>query len=276
MVADRAGVGRNLCEHPIVAVTAYLAPEARLDPGTRRHIQVNLRYTSHHTDCPPVDMQVNCITRSAWHPLGKRLGTFQVWVNKPFSRGRVTLASSDWRAEPEVEFDLLSDPRDLERLADGMRFLASLIEKEPLRSCFLDPFPSSYSEKVRNVTKDSFRNWFLTAVLANLMGGPGPLRRLFVRRLITQGDTLDGLLADDDAMEAYVRRAVTGIWHAAGTCRMGSANDPSAVTDPTGRVHGVDGLRVCDASVMPELPACNTNVPVIMIAEKMADAILAG
>ncbi len=56
---------------------------------------------------------------------------------------------------------------------------------------------------------------------------------------------------------------------------MGSADDGRAVTDPQGRVYGVDGLRVVDASVMPDIPAANTNIPTIMIGEKISAAILA-
>ncbi|MDP6786079.1 MAG: GMC family oxidoreductase N-terminal domain-containing protein [Rhodospirillales bacterium] len=273
VLADLPGVGQNLCEHPITAVSSYLAREARLDPRTPRHIQVNLRYSSGLEGCPPVDMQVNTIQRSAWHPLGKRLGTFQIWVNKPFSRGQVTLNTSDWRAEPEVEFNLLSDRRDLDRLMAGMGFLAELMEHDGLKRCLLDPFPSSYSERVRNVNKVSFKNWLATGFLSTLMGGPGPLRRFLVKNVITQGDTLKGLMADDGALEAFIRKTVTGIWHASCTCRMGAPDDPLAVTDEAGRVRGVEGLRVVDASVMPEVTACNTNIPTIMIAEKMADAI---
>ena len=55
---------------------------------------------------------------------------------------------------------------------------------------------------------------------------------------------------------------------------MGQFDDPTAVTDPAGRVHGVAGLRVCDASVMPMVPCANTNLPTMMIAEKISDAIL--
>jgi len=275
VLADVAGVGQNLCEHPITAVSAYLAKEARLDPRTPRHIQVNLRYSSGLEGCPPVDMQVSTVQRSAWHPLGGRLGTFQIWLNKPFSRGQVSLTSADWRAEPEVEFNLLSDRRDLDRLKAGMRFLSTLLEHDDVKSCLLDPFPSSYSERVRNVNKVSFKNWLATGFLATLMGGPGPLRRFLVKNVISQGDTLAGLLADDDALEAFIRKTVTGIWHASCTCRMGSPDDPQAVTDATGLVRGVEGLRVIDASVMPEVPACNTNIPTIMIAEKMADVIVA-
>jgi 5-(hydroxymethyl)furfural/furfural oxidase len=56
---------------------------------------------------------------------------------------------------------------------------------------------------------------------------------------------------------------------------MGGANDPAAVTDSSGSVRGVQGLRVVDASLMPRLPSANTNIPTIMMAEKIADTMLA-
>ncbi len=56
---------------------------------------------------------------------------------------------------------------------------------------------------------------------------------------------------------------------------MGRADDPAAVVDEAGRVHGIGGLRVADASVMPVVPRGNTNIPTIMVAEKLADAIRA-
>ena len=61
--------------------------------------------------------------------------------------------------------------------------------------------------------------------------------------------------------------------HAAGTCRMGSRSDPRSVVDPDCRVIGVDGLRVIDCSIMPEIVRSNTHLPVVMIAELMADRI---
>ena len=60
-------------------------------------------------------------------------------------------------------------------------------------------------------------------------------------------------------------------FHASGTCRMGI--DDMAVVDPEGKVHGVDGLRVADAFVMPQIISGNTNAPTIMIGEKIADHI---
>jgi choline dehydrogenase len=98
--------------------------------------------------------------------------------------------------------------------------------------------------------------------------GTAPLRGHIVREAIPGPNVVT-----DDAWHEYLRRFGSfGASHPAGTCRMGI--DSSAVVDPSLRVHGVDGLRVVDASVMPELTSGNTNAPVIMIAEKAADLIL--
>ncbi len=78
-------------------------------------------------------------------------------------------------------------------------------------------------------------------------------------------------VADDGALDSWIRANAGTGYHAVGTCRMGS--DALAVTDAEGRVHGIAGLRVVDASLMPRLVTGNTNAPTIMIAEKLADAI---
>ena len=61
--------------------------------------------------------------------------------------------------------------------------------------------------------------------------------------------------------------------HICGTCRMGAPDDPRTVVDPSGRVLGVDGLWVADASVFPEVPRANTNLPTIAAAERLSDLI---
>lgn len=75
----------------------------------------------------------------------------------------------------------------------------------------------------------------------------------------------------DDEIAAWVRAALATTWHYSGTCKMG--NDPLAVVNDRLQVHGVDGLRVVDASIMPAIIGGNTHAPVIMIAEKAATMI---
>lgn len=80
-----------------------------------------------------------------------------------------------------------------------------------------------------------------------------------------------GSIRSDVALERFIRTRCETIYHPVGTCRMGV--DAEAVVDPRLRVHGLDGLRVVDASVMPTLVGGNTNTPVTMVAEKAADMI---
>jgi choline dehydrogenase len=77
----------------------------------------------------------------------------------------------------------------------------------------------------------------------------------------------------DAEIDAWIRRTAETIYHPVGTCRMGAAGDKMAVVDGEGRVIGLKGLRVVDASIMPTLVGGNTNAPTIMIAEKISDAV---
>jgi len=112
-------------------------------------------------------------------------------------------------------------------------------------------------------------------LLAGMLDYAGPLRSAVVHNIITLGLRLDTLLRDDQALTEFIGSGVGGVWHASGTARMGRADDPLAVTDGSGRVHGLSGLRVVDASIMPSIPRANTNTPTIMMAERIADLIKA-
>ena len=92
-------------------------------------------------------------------------------------------------------------------------------------------------------------------------------------RLADRKIDLTALVRDDEALAEHIRQNVAGMFHVAGTCRMGAANDPDAVVDTQGRVRGFEGLRVTDASIMPTVPRANTNIPTIMVAEKVSAAI---
>lgn len=78
----------------------------------------------------------------------------------------------------------------------------------------------------------------------------------------------------DEAMSRYIDDHSVSQWHLSCTAKMGPEADPMAVVDPQGRVHGISGLRVVDASIMPVVTNGNTNAPTIMIAEKLSDVIL--
>lgn len=274
VVADRAGVGGNLQEHPTISISAHIARHARLGTLLRRHIHVALRYSSELEGAPSQDMYMVSVTKTGWHPVGEMIGSLMTWVNKPCSRGRLRLLSPAADAEPRVEFNMLSDVRDVERLKRGIRLIAGLFETAPMRAVANDPFATSYSERIRDLGAVTLRNRVLTGILAGMLDGPAWLRRRLLRDLVSEDAPLQRMLADDELLEGFVRSKVHGVWHASGTCRMGRPDDPDAVVDAEGRVIGIEGLRVADASIMPWVPRANTNLPTMMIGERIARLVL--
>lgn len=277
VLANLAGVGQGLMDHPSISLSSFIRPKARLDDRkTRRHLLVGLRYSSGLPETPAGDMFMAPISKSAWHAVGEQIGSMLTWVNKTYSEaGQVRLASRDWRQHPVVEFNLLSDRRDLERLMTGFRMAAAFQMSEPLRAVSSDLFPASYSDRVRKIGVVNTKNRILTTIFSKLLDGPAALRSALIDRYVVEGFRFEQVMTDDDALEAFVRKATIGVWHASCSCRMGAEDDPMAVVDPAGRVHGVEGLRVVDASIFPVVPSANTNFPTLMSAEKISDAILA-
>ncbi|WP_343079592.1 GMC family oxidoreductase [Ostreiculturibacter nitratireducens] len=92
----------------------------------------------------------------------------------------------------------------------------------------------------------------------------------FVERETWPGPEADS----DDALLAHARETGNTTYHPVGTCRMGPHNRPGSVVGPDLRVHGIDGLRVADCSVLPTMPAANTNASALLVGEKAADLIL--
>jgi 5-(hydroxymethyl)furfural/furfural oxidase len=269
VIADRAGVGRNLMEHPSIAVSAFLPREARTPFPDEHHEQAIVRFSSGLPDTVPGDMHGAILSRSGWHSVGYRLGTMFFWVNKSYSRGRVGLASADVGVEPKVDFAMLSDKRDLARLKLALRFGARTLTAASIGAVF----PSSYSPRVAAVAVPGMWNAVQRGALSVMLDAAGPLRGSLIRGVITQGVTIGELLSDDAAMTEFVARNVGGTWHPSGTCRIGAADDALAVTDARGAVYGVESLHVCDASLMPSIPCANTNVPTIMVAERVAEGL---
>ncbi|HZU91144.1 MAG TPA: GMC oxidoreductase, partial [Stellaceae bacterium] len=277
IVANLPGVGQRLMDHPSISVSSFIRPEARLNGLTRRHILLALRYSSGTDGMPQGDMFVAGVSKSAWHAVGEQIASLLICVYKTCSEtGQVKLAARDWRAEPIVEFNLLSDRRDLERLMAGFRRFGAIQAGRIMSRATSNPFPASYSERVRKIGVVNQKNKWITDVIAKLLDGPAWLRQYVIDRFIVEGYRFDELMTDDDKLEDFTRKAAIGVWHASCTCRMGAEDDPLAVTDNQGRVRGVAGLRVVDASLFPAVPCANTNFPTLMTAEKISDMILAG
>jgi 5-(hydroxymethyl)furfural/furfural oxidase len=174
---------------------------------------------------------------------------------------------------PLVEFNFLDDERDMARMMLGFRRTAEILAFPGVARLCGRPFPVRFTDRLRRLNRLGVANAIASRLIASLLDlVPGIADRALV--LMTSGTTdLASLAADDERLADHIRRNVAGTFHVSGTCRMGRADDPAAVTDPSGQVRGIDGLRVADASVMPALPRANTNIPVIMVAEKLADQI---
>ena len=263
-------------DHPSISLASFIKKPGRMRGHTRRHSYIGVRFSSGLAGAPQGDMAVSIQSKSAWHAIGERIGTVSVWVNKTYSdTGEVKLKSIDWEEEPLVDFNLLSDHRDLDRLVTSFRRLGELYHLPVVRNFISDPFPASYGDKVRQVSAKRRRNKILTSVFGRLLDGPALLRTALMQTFVIDGPSFELAMRDDDTLEAFIRKQAAGVWHASCSCRMGSDNDPLAVTDAAARVRQVGGLRVVDASIFPVIPCANINFPTLMVAEKIADTILA-
>jgi 5-(hydroxymethyl)furfural/furfural oxidase len=155
----------------------------------------------------------------------------------------------------------------------GFRFVVELLASDAVQHLIGRPFPVRFTDRLRRLNQKTTANAWKSAIIARLLDFSPALSDFGLAQLTGAAVPLEELAADDHALSQHVRANIAGTFHVSCTCRMGAADDPSAVVDPAGRVRRVEGLRVADASVMPRIPRANTNIPTIMIAEKLAAAI---
>lgn len=105
--------------------------------------------------------------------------------------------------------------------------------------------------------------------IARELSAQSPLREVLGEELAPGPD-----VADEAAIERWVEESVAHYYHPVGTCAMGPASDPLAVTDARGRIHGLDNAFVADCSIMPVIPRANTNVPAAVVGERIAEWLL--
>jgi 5-(hydroxymethyl)furfural/furfural oxidase len=158
-------------------------------------------------------------------------------------------------------------------MVKSLRDMAALACSSEFASLGVDFFAVKFSARLRSLNQATPRNRFISnASLLALDWLPGG--RAFLKLAMPGGPNASDIASMDDRdLEALALEYVAPAGHHVGTCRMGTPNDPSAVVDTQGKVNGVHGLRVIDASIMPDIPRGNTNLPTLMIAEKLADGI---
>ncbi len=236
-------VGQHFQDHPLVSIILELKADAIPPPGFR-HTNCCLRYSSGLSGAGPGDMMIVAMNRLG-DSLGRGeldnnesgIGMLGVWVNECFATGSLRITSADPHEHPSIEENMLGDERDAERMRDGIRRLAALAEHDAVQAI---------AQKV-----------YLSA--GGWVGGDDDALDLQQLQTLNDGD-LDTLAL-----------AVAGdAQHATSTCRMGNPDDSSTVVDSQCRVHGFEGLRVADASIMPRVPRANTHLSALMIGEKVA------
>ena len=252
VVADRAGVGQNLQEHPAVhlvnevsartlnndarglsgakSALAFLAKRAGALTTGIGHAQA---FVKTRADLPAPNIQL-AFSAFAFDitpegNLALRPGsavTTLVGLMRASSRGSIALAANDPEAPPVIRHQLLGNDDDRAQLVEGLEVARKVMDQAAMAGLV--------TSEVR----------------------PGPD------------------FPDAAGLSAYLGLATIPMYHPVGTAKMGAGSDPLAVVDPTCAVIGVEGLFVADASIMPTIPQGNTNATSIMIGERASDLIL--
>jgi 5-(hydroxymethyl)furfural/furfural oxidase len=272
--ADLPAVGENLSNHAIVFVGLLQKPDARQSNDIRPHPMTAFRYSSGLAGAPAADMYINVQCKTSWSPLGHQVANLAPSLLKPMARGRVSLVAADPAVHPLVEFNFTGHELDLKRFMEGFRRCVDILAHDAVRAMTRLTFPVKFDDRLRRLNRITPVNKLKSAAVAALIDAVPALASSIFATLADRKVDLAALVADGGALAEHIRQNVAGTFHPSGSCRMGRADDRAAVTDAAGRVHGVAGLRVIDASIMPTIPRGNTNIPTIMVAEKIAAEML--
>ena len=171
-------------DHPAIHISGYLPPVARHKMVLRRNYTY-LRWSSGLEGVPDADMVMMAVCRSAWHAIGVRIGTLSSYIGRSYSTGEVRLNSPDPDDEPNVTFNWLSDKRDLDRMVNAFRRMASILNRDPVPQYMSNLFASKFSQRVRSISQKNFKNTVLTNVAAMMMDGSASLRKFLFDKVIS-------------------------------------------------------------------------------------------
>ncbi len=250
VIADRAGVGKNLQDHLEMyvqmaasqPVTLYrywnliskgligaqwlfskrgMGASNQFESAAFIRSRAGVEYPDIQYHFLPIAVRYDGKAAAEGHGFQAHVGPM-----RSKSRGAVTLRSADPADDPRILFNYMSHPEDWEDWRTCIRLTREIFGQ------------------------DAFKP--------------------FVKHEIQPGPDVQS----DDQLNDAIREHVESAYHPCGTCRMGAADDPGAVVDPEARVIGVEGLRVADSSVFPRITNGNLNAPSIMVGEKVSDHLL--
>lgn len=269
--ANLPGVGANLQNHPTAYLAAHLPVPARQPPALRAAFITALRTSSGSAGAPIGDLNILVLNAASWHGVGANVGALAVCLMKPMSRGTVRLDLASPSGRPHISFRARNSNSDFERLRAGIDVACSLMASREVRRVRNEVFASGYSGVVRRLNGPGRTNALASQALAVLLDGPDALRRSVLRLGIARGSVSESRLGRDAWRRALARGRPIWTYHPVGTCAMGPEDDNRAVVNAHGSVLGLSGLSVIDASIMPVIPRANTNLPVLMLAERAAE-----
>jgi 5-(hydroxymethyl)furfural/furfural oxidase len=231
---DMPAVGQNFMDHPVLRATISLRPEHISQNRDQRHTNCCVTYSSGLGGGGTRDMILIGFNHRGLGQNGLPSGQGAIGgaLFNAFSRGEIRLTSADPDIDPQVDENMLDDPRDRLRMRDVVRRLAILSAH---------PAMTGIAESI------TFAETGLSLDAAAAL----------------PPDTLDALMLEQAGDSQ----------HAAGTCRMTAYEDPRGVVDPDLSVKGIAGLRVADASIMPEDCRANTHFTCVMIGLTAATRI---
>ena len=236
VVVDLPGVGENLQDHPLLRMRYSALAFARIDASLRG--PAYLDYVQNKTG-PLVSTR--------------------------------TFAGAFWKTQPEIPAPDMQVFFSLGEVQDDNDFTIALSLMRPKSRGFIrlrsaDPFDYPLIQPNYLAEADDVQLFIDSVRRARQMVATAAFDGFVERELAPGADAQSAA-----AITAWMREALATTWHYAGTCKMG--NDPLAVVNDRLQVHGVERLRVVDASIMPDIIGGNTHAPVIMIAEKAADLL---
>jgi choline dehydrogenase len=221
------GVGKNLQDHPNLALLAELKPELDL-AGMDLQISEVFAKSSYATNAsdlmffaPPFPLTTPEVAQK--YPIPQNSFSIVSCLMLPQSRGYVKMLSASPKSQLEIQPNMLTEGNDLKAMIEAVRMALGFSEQ------------------------------------------------LALKILIKQVVGLSPRSSDKEIIE-FIKLATASYWHPTGTCRMGT--DDSSVVDAKGRVHGIEGLRIADASIMPKITSGNTHAPTLMIGEHLAMDLL--